>query len=166
MRLRLPTSVRRRYERMTRPPAGFLAFGDAICSFNPAYGQGMTVAAAEAVELRAALAAGPDDGLPQRFYARAAKVVDTPWDIAVGADLGFAEVQGERTGKTRFLNAYVTKIQTASERSAVVARAFLSVANLMAAPPSLFAPGVLARVLWLGRTPSPAWVAPRERARV
>jgi 2-polyprenyl-6-methoxyphenol hydroxylase-like FAD-dependent oxidoreductase len=160
MRLRLPTSVRRRYERMTRLPEGFLAFGDAICSFNPAYGQGMTVAAAEAIELRDALRAGRKD-LARRFYAKAAKVVDTPWDIAVGADLSYPEVQGQRTGKTRLLNAYVGRIQTASERSAVVARAFLSVANLLKAPPSLFAPGVLARVLWHSRKAAEPVAAPR-----
>jgi hypothetical protein len=150
---------------MARLPEGLVAFGDAICSFNPAYGQGMTVAAAEAIELRDALKGGLA-GLPRRFYARAAKVIDTPWDIAVGADLGHAEVQGERTGKTRFLNAYVTKVQTASERSAAVAGRFLSVANLMKAPPSLFAPGILARVLWHGRRTAPVAVPERAPAPV
>lgn len=153
MRMRLPASVRRRYERMDRLPEGLISIGDAICSFNPAYGQGMTVAAAEAIELRDALRAGRA-GLPRRFYAKAAKVVDVPWDIAVGADLANPEIQGERTGKTRFLNAYVAKIQVASARSAPVGRRFLQVANLMKAPPSLFSPGIVARVLWLGRTPA------------
>jgi 2-polyprenyl-6-methoxyphenol hydroxylase-like FAD-dependent oxidoreductase len=149
-KMRLPSSVRRRYERLRRLPAGFIAFADASCSFNPAYGQGMTVAAAEAIELRACLRAGRD-GLPQRFYARAAKVIDVPWDIAVGADLRFAEVVGARTAKVKVLNGYVAKVHIAAQRHPVVGRAFLRVANLMAPPPSLFAPAVLARVLWSGR---------------
>lgn len=162
MRMRLPASVRRRYERIRRLPDGLVAIGDAICSFNPAYGQGMTVAAAEAIELRDALRAGRE-GLPRRFYARAAKVVDVPWDIAVGADLANPEIQGERTGKTRFLNAYVAKIQLASARSAPVGRRFLEVANLMQAPPKLFAPGIVARALWFGRgRPVPAPAPQRE----
>ena len=149
-KMRLPASVRRRYEHMTRLPEGFIAFGDAICSFNPAYGQGMTVAAAEAIALRDSLRAGRDR-LPRRFYAKAAKVIDVPWDIAVGADLRYPEVEGSRTAKVTILNSYGAKLHIAAERHAVVGRSFLSVANLMAPPPKLFSPAILARVLWSGR---------------
>lgn len=163
-KLRLPTSVRRRYERMTRLPEGFVAFADAICSFNPAYGQGMTVAAAEAMVLRDVLRSGRDR-LPQRFYAKAAKVIDVPWDIAVGADLRYPEVEGERSAKVTFLNGYVAKLHIAAPRHAAVGRAFLSVANLMAPPPKLFSPSILARVLWSGRraTKAPVAVAALDR---
>jgi 2-polyprenyl-6-methoxyphenol hydroxylase-like FAD-dependent oxidoreductase len=149
-KMRLPTSVRRRYERLERLPEGFLAFGDSICSFNPAYGQGMTVAAEEAAALRECVAAGRDR-LGRRFFARAAKIIDVPWDIAVGADLRYPEVEGARTAKVNIINAYVTKLHVAAERHPVVGRAFLRVSNLMAPPTALFSPGVLVRVLWSGR---------------
>lgn len=86
MSARFPASIRRRYERLTRFPKGFLVAGDAICSFNPAYGQGMTAAAFQALELGRAIDAGWG-GLARRFFAGAAKVVDIPWSIAVGNDL-------------------------------------------------------------------------------
>lgn len=148
-RLRLPTSIRRRYEWLARLPEGFVAFGDAICSFNPAYGQGMTVAAAEAMVLRTCLEKGRA-GLPRRFFAGAAKVIDVPWDIAVGADLRHPAVPGPRSRKSNVLNAYVGRLHVAAERHPVVGRRFLEVANLVTPPQGLFAPGILARVLWSG----------------
>ena len=68
-------------------------FGDAICSFNPVYGQGMTVAAQEAITLRDVLHAGSEN-LAARFFRAAAKIVDNPWDIAVGNDLRHPRVEG------------------------------------------------------------------------
>jgi 2-polyprenyl-6-methoxyphenol hydroxylase-like FAD-dependent oxidoreductase len=64
--------------------------GDAIASFNPVYGQGMSVAALEALELHHALADGLG-GVGPRFFERASDVVDTAWSLAVGADAQFAE---------------------------------------------------------------------------
>jgi len=128
---RFPASVRRRYEKMRRFPEGYLVFGDAICSFNPVYGQGMSVAALESEQLAQALAEG-SAGLEKRFFARAERVVDIPWSIAVGNDLRMAEAVGPRT----------------AGHDEVPAMAFHRVANLLAAPPSLMHPRVAARVLW------------------
>lgn len=155
MRLRLPASVRRRYERLTRLPERLVSIGDALCSFNPAYGQGMTVAVAEALELGRAVRAGLD-GLPRRFYARAARVIDVPWDMSAGGDLAYPAVEGPRSRRTDVLNAYVARVQAATGHDAVVARRFLEVTNLMRPPQSLMAPAMLVRVLWRGRATAAA----------
>jgi 2-polyprenyl-6-methoxyphenol hydroxylase-like FAD-dependent oxidoreductase len=78
---RFPASVRHRYEYMRRFSKGYLIVGDAISNFNPVYGQGMSVAALEALELDKVLRNGSKN-LAQRFFAQAAKVVDSPWKIA------------------------------------------------------------------------------------
>jgi 2-polyprenyl-6-methoxyphenol hydroxylase-like FAD-dependent oxidoreductase len=158
-RFRVPASVRRRYEELTRQPDGYLAVGDALCAFNPLYAQGMTVAAMEALVLRDCLRASRA-GLPQRFYAAAAKVIDIPWDMAVGGDLAYPWVEGTRTMKVRFLNAYLAKLLRAAETEEAVSLAFHRAINLTNGPEKLFAPGVLRRVLFPRRPPAPTVAEP------
>jgi len=148
IRYRYVSSLRRRYERLTRFPKGYLVFGDAICSFNPVYGQGMTVAAQEAVTLRDVLRAGSEN-LSTRFFKAAAKIVDIPWDIAVGNDLRHPRVEGPRPVMLRFINWYIGKLHQAARNDAVLATAFLKVANLMNPPPALLTPATAWRV-WRG----------------
>ena len=143
---RFPASQRRRYEKLARFPQGLLAFGDAICSFNPVYGQGMTVAAQEAAALDECLRSGLDN-LAQRFFKAAAAVADVPWDIAVGNDLRHPAVQGPRPAFVRFINWYIGKLHMAAQHDAKLSNAFLSVANLVAPPPVLLKPSVAWRVL-------------------
>jgi 2-polyprenyl-6-methoxyphenol hydroxylase-like FAD-dependent oxidoreductase len=152
---RFPVSVRHRYERLDRFPDGLLVLGDAVCSFNPVYGQGMTVAALEALILRRHLQHGTRPQ-PHRFFADLARVVDVPWDIAVGGDLAFPGVQGRRTPKVRLINAYLARLHAAAAHDASLASAFLRVAGLVAPPQSLLHPGVAVRVLWGSLHPATA----------
>jgi 2-polyprenyl-6-methoxyphenol hydroxylase-like FAD-dependent oxidoreductase len=158
IRYRYVSSLRRRYEKLARFPQGFLVFGDAICSFNPVYGQGMTVAAQEAVTLRDVLNAGADNLAP-RFFKAAAKIVDTPWDIAVGNDLRHPRVEGPRPAMVRFINWYVGKLHLAARHDVALANAFLKVANLMSPPPALLSPAIAWRV-WRGNRRVKGTVAP------
>jgi hypothetical protein len=154
---RFPVSVRHRYERLDRFPDGLLVLGDAVCSFNPIYGQGMSVAALEALTLRRHLQHGTRPQ-PHRFFADLARVVDVPWDIAVGGDLAFPGVQGRPTPKVRLINAYLARLHAAAAHDASLAGAFLRVAGLVAPPQSLLHPGVAVRVLWGSLRPATATV--------
>jgi len=103
---RYPTSVQRHYERLTAFPAGFLVLGDAICSFNPVYGQGMSTAALQARALQQVLAeqaAREEDPaqLASAFFPKAAEAIATPWAFAANADLAFPQTKGERSEGTK-----------------------------------------------------------------
>ena len=143
---RFPASVRHRYEKLDRFPDGLLVMGDAVASFNPIYGQGMSVAALEALALRRHLEHGTAPR-PRRWFRELARVVDVPWDIAAGGDLVFPGVQGRRTAKVRLVSAYLARLHAAAAHDADLAGAFLRVAGLVAPPGSLLRPGVAARVL-------------------
>ncbi len=142
-------NLRRHYEELSCFPEGLLVFGDALCSFNPIYGQGMTVACTEALALQECLAAG-SQGIARRFFQASSKLIDIPWQIAVGGDLQHPAVEGKRTAQVQFINWYLAKLFQAAEHDAVLATRFLEVANLMKPPPSLMAPHIALRV-WKGR---------------
>ena len=143
------SNLRRYYEKLSRFPEGYLVYGDALCSFDPVYGQGMTVACLESTALRECLEKGPQ-GLARRFFKRASQFIETPWQIAVGSDLQHPGVVGKRTAQVRFVNWYIGKFYQAAQRDAVLASEFLEVANLMQQPSALLSPANVLKV-WSGR---------------
>ena len=143
---RFPANVRRRYERLRRVPEGLLVFGDAHCSFNPIYGQGMTVAGMQALALRDHLRCGA--GSSTRSVLRAlARVIDDPWELAIGADLSLPGVAGPRPLRRRAINRYVTRLQAAAAADPELSRAFVRVTGLIDRPQTLLRPGIALRVL-------------------
>ncbi|NWG20400.1 MAG: FAD-binding monooxygenase [Chloroflexi bacterium] len=146
---KFPASLRRHYERLTRFPEGYLVLGDAVCSFNPTYGQGMTSAAMQAAALDELLTLrmGRLDGLARAFFKRAAQVIDTPWQLAVGEDFRFPDTTGPKPAGVDLLNRYVAAVHRATLVDPVVGAAFIRVMNLLAPPLSLMSPAMLLRVL-------------------
>ncbi|MGW6290657.1 FAD-dependent oxidoreductase [Streptomyces sp. NPDC055107] len=144
---RFPVSLRRHYERMRRFPAGLLPIGDAVCSLNPSYAQGMTVAALEAVTLRRHLLRGTAPDPLSCLRDLSADAIDRVWDLMIGTDLSFPGVEGERTPMTRISHFYVGLVQRVGTRDPAVADAFLRVIALMEPAESLMRPALLLRVL-------------------
>ena len=140
-----PPSVRRRYERLSRLPDRFLVLGESVCSYNPVYGQGMTVAAQEALTLRSHLRRGVPQ--PLAFLREIARVIDIPWDISAGGDLAFPQVKGRRPLKVRLGNAYMAKVQAAATLDPVVLTGFMRVTGLIDLPQALMRPEMMFRVL-------------------
>ncbi len=171
---RVPSNRWRRYDKMKRFPQGLLVFGDAICSFNPIYGQGMTVAAVESTLLRECLRYGDRD-LPQRFFRASAAKLRLAWQTAVGSDLSLPEVPGPRPLSMRLSNAYLDRVMRAAETDPVTALALLRVTGMLDSPLRLLRPafvGRVARVNGIGRgpryegTPGPRPLRPLRATRV
>jgi 2-polyprenyl-6-methoxyphenol hydroxylase-like FAD-dependent oxidoreductase len=159
-----PTSVRRRYDRLRRFPEGLLVTGDALCSFNPTYGQGMTVAAAQAVALRGCLERGGSD-LARRFFSAAAAPIGHAWDLSVGADLALPEVAGRRSPRVRVINAYLRRLRATAERDVAVAGAFSAVIGMREGPARVLRPAIALRVARGPRNTAGSWTPPSAQPR-
>ena len=144
-RMRYPASQRQHYEKLDRYLGGFIVTGDALCSFNPIYGQGMTVAALEALTLRRLVAEGTGD-LPRRFFRAASKDIDVPWTLAVGGDLRFPQVEAKRQPGDGLVNRYLERYRAAASVDPVLGLTFLRVANLIDPAARLLSPGHMIRV--------------------
>jgi 2-polyprenyl-6-methoxyphenol hydroxylase-like FAD-dependent oxidoreductase len=143
---RYPANRRQRYERLRDIPQGFLVAGDAVGSFNPIYGQGMTVAALEARMLRDLLDRGavPD---PRTWFRMIAPIVDVPWDLAVGGDLTVRCIEGHRPLQIRLANAYMERYYRAAEHDPTLGVLFMRVSSLLEPPTRLTRPTTMTRVL-------------------
>ncbi|GGZ48846.1 FAD-binding monooxygenase [Streptomyces inusitatus] len=156
VRFRFPASVRRHYEKLARFPDGLLVMGDAVCSFNPLYAQGMTVCALQSLTLARLLERGAVPR-PAEFFAGISADIDSPWEFSAGADLGYPGVAGRRTLKVRLANSYVARLQAAAVHDAELGNAFIRAAGLIDPPQALMRPANLLRVLRASRRrPDPA----------
>ena len=116
-----PGSRRQRYDRLRQVPERLIVLGDALCSFNPVYGQGITVSALEAEQLGAALAAskaggdlGPD--FSARWFARIKPIVDAAWDGVWIEDSRFPELSSRRSLRLKASQWYVGRLHRATYR--------------------------------------------------
>lgn len=159
---RYPANRRLRYDRLRRFPDGLLVCGDALCSFNPMYGQGVSVAALEAVLLRETVAAGLDR-LGERFFRSIQPMIEQAWSLAAGADLKIPEVEGRRGTMFRLMQRYLRRLHIAARHDPDVVLAFRRVTELISPAPTLLHPLTVWRVLRGSRErPAPSTAAERS----
>jgi len=142
-----PSNRRRYYESLERFPDGLLVVGDAIASFNPIYGQGMSVAALHALVLHHTLADGGLGGLALAFFDDVEPIVDVAWLMAVGGDFQFPQTTGPKPRGTGLMGRYLSRLTRKAHTDEELAERFLRVIMMEKPPTTLFQPGVLWRVL-------------------
>jgi 2-polyprenyl-6-methoxyphenol hydroxylase-like FAD-dependent oxidoreductase len=148
-RHRMPATRWRRYDKMKRWPTGLLVIGDAICSFNPIYAQGMTVATLEAKLLQHCLHEGAER-LQRRYFRATTKVIGNAWQLATGGDLSIPDISGPRPASVRIVNRYVKSVQAAAQSDLTVARQLTRTIGLIDPPSKLLDLKVASRVASAG----------------
>ncbi len=155
-RFHTPSNRWWRYDGMRKLPKGLVVCGDALCSFNPIYGQGMTVAALEALVLRDCMKAGVDD-LPRRYFRAAAKVIRRAWRTAVSLDLSMPDTTGRQSISMRIGGAYFELVKSVAATDIRVTERFLRMIAMLDDPSQLMRPAFLLRVVMGSlRRPRPA----------
>jgi 2-polyprenyl-6-methoxyphenol hydroxylase-like FAD-dependent oxidoreductase len=152
---RYPVSTWRRYDKLRQFPAGLLVMGDAICSFNPVYMQGMTMAALQAVALRNCLA-DRDGDLSRRFFKAAAKQIAPVWRSNRLTDLTLSQAGGWRWPLRRVLSWQMDKVAAAAANDPAVTEAILRVTHFVDPPARLLRPSFLMRLVAANRRPNMA----------
>lgn len=139
----------RRYDRWGARLDGFVALGDAMCAFNPAYGQGMTTGALSALSLRDAIEKWGLDHpeFTRKFFAAQAEVQKGPWGMATGADFSIPGTLGHKPLSSKIFDPLVGLIMERSFDDPVVRLRMGEVIHMLRPPSDLFAPALLARVV-------------------
>ncbi len=132
---RYPTAVRRHYERLPAFPDGFLVLGDAISSFNPVYGQGMSVAALQVQALQKLLgeraeSGGGLTGLALSFFRKAAEVANDAWILAASTDFVYPQTIGERPSDLKERLAHFAAVSALAADDIEVQRLLFEVGSL------------------------------------
>ncbi len=141
-----PANQWRHYEKLKEWPDGYLVFGDAMCSLNPLYGQGMSVSAMEATLLQENLQRNGEPNARQ-FFRDASKAIEGPWMVATGGDLDLPVLEGRRPPMVRVMNAYFRRVMFTASRDEVVSQRLSDVINLECPPTVLLNPRTVSRVL-------------------
>ncbi|MEF8679645.1 UNVERIFIED_CONTAM: NAD(P)/FAD-dependent oxidoreductase [Bacillus cereus] len=146
---KIPYQVRRRFDLVNNVPEGLLVIGDAQCRFDPAFGQGVSVAAMEAHQLQLLLQDRKqlDKTFTQQFYKKAATIIETPWDMTTTEISRHPQLKRELTTKQKFQLWYTKQIYRLSASNSDVYIRLVRVMNLIRSPFHLFHPKVLLSVL-------------------
>lgn len=150
-RFALPENTWRHYERLTDFPKGLLPIGDAICRFNPIYGQGMTVAAMEARILRSLLrmrahTRDPLAALGQAFFSSARPLIEAAWSMSAMPDLVHPKTRGERPDDLQDMLEFGAGLLRLAAADPEIHKRMIRVRHLMDPPSVLRTPDIVHRV--------------------
>jgi 2-polyprenyl-6-methoxyphenol hydroxylase-like FAD-dependent oxidoreductase len=148
---RFPSNRRYHYEKLRRFPDRFIVLGDALCSFNPIYGQGMSVCALEAMALHRCLrraGRGNLNGAARHFRAQAARIVEIPWMLVTTEDYRYPQTRGWRPPLADFVNWYTRKLHELTVTDAPTLHSLVGVMQMELHPLALYRPSILSKVIY------------------
>jgi 2-polyprenyl-6-methoxyphenol hydroxylase-like FAD-dependent oxidoreductase len=153
VRYNFPASVWRHFDRTDRFPRGLVPLGDSVCRFNPVFGQGMSVAAIEAVALGRLLGSrtarsDPLDDLAAEYLVGTRECLEAPWATAI-TDFVYPQTRGERPPDFDKRLQYGAALTRLAAEDAEAHKLLFEVSNLLKPHSALREPELANRVMAL-----------------
>jgi 2-polyprenyl-6-methoxyphenol hydroxylase-like FAD-dependent oxidoreductase len=140
-------AIWRRYDQMSRFPSGLLVIGDALCSLDPTYGQGMTIAALEALTLRDCLNVG-GTSLAQRYFRATSRYIGETWAANQARSRVTSPTHDRNSMRQRLSRSMSTAALNAAAHDIVLSERFFRVSNFIDPPSRLQDPALIPRIVW------------------
>jgi hypothetical protein len=134
-------------------PQNFVTYGDSVSSFNPFYGQGITVACIEAVTLDNTLREYKKrnrglSGFSTTFQKKVSKINTVPWLLGTSEDFRWPTTKGTKPDLiTRCIQKYSHRVMLLTPKSKIATKSFFEVMHMLRSPLILFHPLISFHVL-------------------
>jgi 2-polyprenyl-6-methoxyphenol hydroxylase-like FAD-dependent oxidoreductase len=151
-RFKIPRQTWRRFEELRRFPSNLFVLGDALCRFDPVFGQGMTVAVLEALTLRQWLVRwgrGEVEGdvVAKGYFTECAKIFQVAWSFAGAEASRFSRYETPVGAVERFRRWYWGHLYDISSRSPATYSRVIRAQHMLSPPGALLAGATFAKVL-------------------
>jgi hypothetical protein len=153
---KIPTSRWLHYERMPRFPERLVVLGDAVCSFNPIFGQGMTTASlgakllGELLRARGLSTPGGLDGVSEQFRRKLPGIIRIPWLMTSIMDMHYPQATGTRPPGVGVMHWFLGRLLEQTSVDTNVYHQFLKVLHMREGLESFLQPGVALPLLAYG----------------
>jgi len=142
---KIPFGVWYRYDQMPTFPGGLLPMGESLASFNPMYGQGMSLAAGQALSLRDAIRGGFDGNLAARYFEGCNVLNGVGWSVMETRDFAYDCTSGERPPDLEDRWQAALAIRRLAEVDPEVHALSVRVTHLLESPSVLAQPNIVER---------------------
>ena len=146
---KIPYGIWYRYDQMPNFPQKLIPLGEALTSFNPMYGQGMSLAAGQALSLRAAITGGLDAHMSARYFEGCNTLNGVGWSVMETRDFAYDCTSGDRPADLEARWQAAGAIRQLAETDSEIHTLSVRVTHLLESPSELARPEIIEKVKML-----------------
>jgi len=139
----------KKYHQLSQWPKGYLVIGDAVCSFNPIYGQGITASVCSINNIQKQIVGvEPSSSVCKSMQKTIDNTYFIPWTISKNEDLRWDSTEGaKKTFLLSLMHKFMNKVIRIATVNPVVTEAFIGILHMSKSPLELFKPKVIKQII-------------------